>query len=138
VTLLATNVNSKRPLVRRISLRDELPDVCYRLTTSPPGAEVPLALDERHFSLFLAGHQLEAQSASVAIETPFEDLARASVGLARPTGRYLRRRRSTSSATAPQLPTGGVDGGLRELDCGSVLRTPPATRALRQRSSGRT
>ena len=75
VTLLQGDIDGKPPLVRRFSLRDELPDVFHRLMTSPPGTEVTLALDERYFSMFLAGRALEARSASISILTPLEDLA---------------------------------------------------------------
>lgn len=127
VTLLTGDVGGQPPFVRRFSLRDEMPDVFYLLTTSAPGTDVPLVFDSRHFSLFLAGRQLDAQSASITIVTPLEDLAGATIALARrpqppSAAAYI-------SATAPNLPTGGV-AGLREFNCGSVLSAAPANAGL--------
>ena len=87
-----------------------------------------MALDERHFSVFLAGRELLARSASIAIVTPLENLGGATVALAKQpvppaTAAYI-------SATAPAQPTGGLKGELREFDCGSVLGTAPANAGL--------
>jgi hypothetical protein len=123
VALLSGDIDGKPPLVRRFSLRDERPDVFHRLVTSTPGTEVTLAIDARHFAVFLAGRELEARTASIAIVTPLEELAGASVALARKpiataTAAFVTR-------VAPDLPTGGIEDGLREFDCGSVFRTAP-------------
>ena len=128
VTLLEDDIDGKPPLMRRFSLRDELPDVFHRLLTSPPETEVTLTLDERYFSMFLAGRALEARSASISILTPLQDLHGASIALAKKpvppaTAAYI-----TVSAAAH--PNGGMPGGLREFDCGSVLRAPPVNAGL--------
>jgi hypothetical protein len=128
VTLLQGDIGGEPPLVRRFSLRDELPDVFHRLMSSPAGTEVTLTLDERYFSLFLAGQVLEARSASVSILTPLEDLAGASIALAKKPVPPAAAKYITAPAAA--RPSGGVPGGLREFDCGSVLRTPPANAGL--------
>jgi hypothetical protein len=128
VTLLRDDVEGKPPLVRRFSLRDELPGVFHRLLTSPPGTEVAFTLDERYFSLFLAGRELDARSASISILSPLDDLEGASIALARKpvppaTASYVSR-------SAAAQPSGDLPGGLREFDCGSVLRTPPDTAGI--------
>jgi hypothetical protein len=128
VTLLQGDVAGESPLVRRFSLRDELPDVFHRLVRSPPGTEVALALDERHFSLFLAGRKLEARSASLSMLTRLDDLRGASIALARKPA--PRATAAYVTATAAAKPSGDLPGGLREFDCGSVLRTPPANAGL--------
>lgn len=124
VTLLRADVDGKSPLVRRFSLRDEFPDVFRRLISSPLKTEVAFALDEQRFALFLAGHELEARAASIAIVTPLKDLAGATVAVAKkpiaPTVAEF------VPVTAPALAIRGIDGPLREFDFGSVLRTPPA------------
>jgi hypothetical protein len=124
VSLLSGDVNGQVPLVRRFSLRDEFPDVFHRLTTSAPGTQVPLVLDERRFAAFLAGHELEARAASLAIVTPLEDLTGVVLGVAKkPTGNAAA---VFAPANAPALPTAGSDGGLYEFDFGSVLSAAPA------------
>ena len=124
VTLLSGNVKGKVPLEKRFSLRDEFPDVFRRLISSPVGTEIAFTLDEQRFALFLAGHELEARAASIAIITRLEDLAGTTVSIANkpvaPTAAAF------VSVTAPAQATGGIDGPLREFDFGSVLRTPPA------------
>jgi hypothetical protein len=124
VTLLTEDIDGEPPLVRRFSLRDEMPDVFHQLATSPPGTEVTLALDERYFSVFLAGRELEAAWASISILTPLEDLDGTSLALARKP--VPPASAAFVTATAPAQPTGGISDGIREFDCGSVLRTAPA------------
>ena len=128
VTLLRDDFEGEPPLVRRLSLRDELPDVFHRLLTSPPGTEVTFTLDERYFSLFLAGRELEARAASISILSPLDDLNGASIALARRP--VPPATASFVTVTAPTGPGGDLPGGLREFDCGSVLRRPPATAGL--------
>ncbi|MFF9120455.1 neuraminidase-like domain-containing protein [Streptomyces massasporeus] len=128
VTLLQGDVGGVPPLVRRFSLRDELPDVFHRLLTSPPGTEVAFTLDERRFSLFLAGRELEARSASISILSPLDDLDGASIALARKPAPSATAAYVSRSASAQ--PSGNLPGGLREFDCGSVLRRRPATAGL--------
>ena len=123
VALLSANVNGKVPLERRFSLRDEFPDAFHRLISSPVGTEIAFTLDEQRFALFLAGHELEARAASIAIITRLEDLAGSTVAVAKkPLAPTVA---AFVSVTAPAQATGGIDGPLREFDFGSVLRTPP-------------
>lgn len=124
VALLSANVDGKVPLERRFSLRDEFPDVFRRLVSSPVGTETAFTLDEQRFALFLAGHKLEARAASIAIITRLKDLAGATVSLAAKP--VAPAEAEFASVTAPAQATGGIDGPLREFDCGSVLRTPMA------------
>jgi len=124
VTLLSGDVDGAPPLLRRFSLRDELPDAYHRLITSPPGTEVAFALDARHFSVFLAGRELQARAASISIVTPFDDLRGATIALAKKP--VAPEAAAFVSLTAPARPTGGIDGALREFNCGSVLPTPPS------------
>ena len=121
--LAADDANGKPRLVRRFSLRDEFPDAWHRLVTGAPGTEVGIAIDARHFALFLAGHTLDARAATLELVSPLDDLQGAAVELgvtrtAPPTA-FVR-------ATAPVQPTGGIDGGLRAFDCGSVLQAAGA------------
>jgi hypothetical protein len=128
VTLLRGDAQGEPPLVRRFSLHDELPDVFHRLLTSPPNTEVAFTLDERYFSLFLAGRKLEARAASVSILSPLDDLDGASIALARkPTPPASA---AFVTVTAPTQPDGDLPGGLREFDCGSVLTTSPSNAGL--------
>jgi hypothetical protein len=128
VTLLAGDVAGAPPLVRRFSLRDETPDAYHRLVTSPPGTAVAFTLDARHFALFLAGRKLEARAASLSLVTPLDDLDGATISLAtKPVGQADAQ---YVAATAADTPSAGVDGGLREFDCGTVLRVPPATAGM--------
>ena len=124
VALLSGNVDGKAPFDRRFSLRDEFPDTFHRLISSPVGTEVAFTLDEQRFALFLAGRELEARAASIAIVTQLEDLAGATLAVAKkPVAPIVA---AFVSVTAPAQATGGTDGPLREFDFGSVLRTPPA------------
>jgi hypothetical protein len=86
---------------------------------------VAFTLDERYFSLFLAGRELEARAASVSILSPLGNLNGASIALARRP--VPPAPAAFVTVTAPAQPGGGLPGGLREFDCGSVLRTPPGT-----------
>jgi len=121
VALLRTNVGGKVPLEKRFSLRDEFPDGFHRLISSPVGTEVAFTLDEQRFALFLAGHKLEAQAASIAIITRLKGLAGATVALAEKP--VAPNAAVFVPVTAPAQATRGIDGPLREFDFGSVLRT---------------
>ncbi|MEO8409062.1 MAG: neuraminidase-like domain-containing protein [Propionivibrio sp.] len=124
VALLSANVDGRVPLEKRFSLRDEFPDVFHRLISSPVGTEIAFTLDEQRFALFLAGHELEARAASIAIITRLEDLAGATVSVAKKL--IAPAAAAFVSVTAPAQATSGIDGPLREFDLGSVLQTPPA------------
>jgi hypothetical protein len=119
--LAADGADGAPPMARVFSLRHEFPDAYHRLITSTPGTEVSFTISPRHFSVFLAGHELVARTASLAIVTPLDDLDGARVGLGRkppaPPSQFV-----TVEAPAAATLDPGEHDGLREFDCGSVFQ----------------
>jgi hypothetical protein len=109
------------PIVRRISLRGDLPDVFHRLVHSPVGTEVTFALDERHFAGFLSGQRLTAKTATLSLVTRLANAAGAQLAIA---NKPSTAGATPTYATVAAGPVSGT-GALHEVSFGSVLKAPP-------------
>lgn len=136
VLLLQDEAADPPPFVRRFSLRDDLPDVFHRLVSSPVGTEVEFRLDERYFSLFLAGRKLQARTASISLLSPLADLGNLSIAVAQhPVAPEVAKYITVPAVGRPIVGQGG--GGIIEFDCGTVLRAAPENAGLAPEIIGR-
>lgn len=118
---LLRDVDKPPQIVRRISLRDDLPDVFHRLVHSPVGTEVPFTLDERYFAGFLADQGLTAAAASLSLVTRLANAAGTRLAIANQP--VLPE--TEASYTTVQAGTVSGTGKLREVAFGSVLQATP-------------
>ncbi len=101
--------------VKRVfSLRQDFPDVFYRLITSPLDTEVGFKIDQRHLPFFLLNRALKANALTVRFISPLASLedSACAVGVGKPT-----EVTAFKEVKAPQPPANEVRGpGLSAFD----------------------
>lgn len=134
VNSVFSRLTQPKSMFRVFSLRQEFPEVFYRLSNSPLKTEIEFSIDQRHFSFFLMGKTLRADTATLQIISPLQSL----VGTTGPgTTLAIKPKKEASppldfrSLSAPAKSDETVDGQmLRSFDFGDLLPTTPPSAPL--------